>query len=175
MDFWIDYVVLANEDNVKIINTGVKAFARCDHRNMSCGFRIANEGLDAIGSVIGESRRIEVTKDDLIHLLECTSPTNPPDMEKLSDAIKERMKAMESGSCVLVYTDADWTVNVVGWKGGKSLRAYIDLNDSIHILRLLGADVSKFEVNKFKKPVDDTETEVHTEPTDMTLDISAEN
>lgn len=149
-------LVLANEDNIKIINTGVKVFARCDHRNMQCGFRIANEGLDAIGQVIGESRRIEVTKNDMIYLLENTSPVNPPDVATMSEAVQERMKVLESGSCLLVYKhDEGFTITVVGWKGAKSIRAYIELNDSIHILRLLGADVTKFEKNKFQKQTEE--------------------
>lgn len=32
-------VVKRNEDKVKIINTGVKTFVRCDNKNMSCAFR----------------------------------------------------------------------------------------------------------------------------------------
>lgn len=155
----VKQLVLANEDNIKIINTGVKAFARCDHRNMSCGFRIANEGLDAIGQVIGGNRRIQVTKSDMIHLLENTSPTKPPNIEAMSDSLVERMQAIESGSCLLVYKDDDgFEITVVGWKGAKTIRAYIDLNDSIHILRLLGADVSKFEKNKFQKQNEESTT-----------------
>lgn len=145
-------LVQANDGNMKIINTGVKAFARCDHKDMKCEFRLANEGLDAISTVIGDSRRINVNKDDLILLLEHTDPRNPPSIESLSAETRERMQKMDPGSTLLVYTDeSSNTLNVVGWKGAKSLRAYIDLNDSIHILRLLGADVSKFEVNKFIK------------------------
>lgn len=32
-------LLLCNEDLVKIINTGVKTFVRCDNRNMRCPFR----------------------------------------------------------------------------------------------------------------------------------------
>ncbi|XP_031623362.1 tRNA (cytosine(34)-C(5))-methyltransferase [Contarinia nasturtii] len=146
-------LVQANEEHIKIINTGVKVFARCDARNINCDFRLANEGLEAIGNVIGNARRIEVSKEDLILLLEHNNPQNPPQLDTMSDQTKERMKDVEAGSCLLVYKDNEFgfTLNVVGWKGGKSLRAYIDLNDSIHMLRLLGADVTKFEVNKFQK------------------------
>lgn len=41
-------------------------------------------------------------------------------------------------------------LKLVGWKGTKSLRAYTDLNDTLHMLRLLNADTSKLEKNKFK-------------------------
>lgn len=45
-------LVQANEENIKLINTGVRAFARCDHRQMLCEFRMAYEGLEAISDVI---------------------------------------------------------------------------------------------------------------------------
>lgn len=32
-------VVTRNEDSIKIINTGVKTFVRCDNKNMTCPFR----------------------------------------------------------------------------------------------------------------------------------------
>lgn len=33
-----------NENNIKLINSGVKTFSRCDNRNMECSFRLAHEG-----------------------------------------------------------------------------------------------------------------------------------
>lgn len=151
--------VQANEKNVKIINTGVKVFARCDHRDMKCEFRMVNEGLDSINHMIGKKRRIEVTKDDLITMLSCTDAKNPTEHEKLSEKAREQMIGMVSGSCVLVFNDIDGlNLNVIGWKGAKSLRAYIDSHDSVHLLRLLDADVSKFEINKFNKNNEEKES-----------------
>ena len=34
--------------------------------------------------------------------------------------------------------------HVVGWKGATSVRAYVQRNERIHYLRLLGADTSKY-------------------------------
>lgn len=149
----IKELVQANEDRIKVINTGVKVFARCDHRNMKCEFRLANEGLQTLGNLIGCARRVDVSKDEFISLLEHTNPKNPLDFDALSSQTKTHMKSMDSGSVVIAFHNHndDFTLEVVGWKGEKSLRAYIDLNDSIHLLRLLGADVTKFEVNKFTK------------------------
>lgn len=155
-------LVQANEQNIKIINTGVKVFSRCEHRNMRCEFRLANEGLHSINKMIGESRRIAVTKNDLILLLQHTNPQNQPKFESLSEITRERMKVMESGSCILQLEEEYNSLKLlaVGWKGMRSLRAYIDLNDAVHMLRLLGTDVSQFEVNKFQKKSDDTEKKV---------------
>ena len=38
----------------------------------------------------------------------------------------------------------------MGWKGKASIRAYVPKNERVHYLRLIGADTSKFEVNKFQ-------------------------
>lgn len=43
---------------------------------------------------------------------------------------------------------------MVGWKGNKSVRAYVAKNDRLHYLRLLGADTSKYEKNKFAEQRD---------------------
>lgn len=49
-----------------------------------------------------------------------------------------------AGSCVLKYSDEKLTISLVGWRGQTSLRAYTDANDTFHMLRLLGADLSKY-------------------------------
>lgn len=54
------------------------------------------------------------------------------------------------GSCILKYVDQRFTLYTVGWRGTSSLRAYVQKDETIHILRLLGADLSKFETNKYE-------------------------
>jgi tRNA (cytosine34-C5)-methyltransferase len=41
-------------------------------------------------------------------------------------------------------------INLVGWKGKNSVRAYVPKNERIHYLRLIGADTTKYEKNKFE-------------------------
>lgn len=144
-------LVQNNEHNLKIINTGVKVFARCDNRNMLCDFRLANEGLTSVSNMIGDSRRVEINRDDLIVLLNCTVPTESPKLVTLSEDIQAKVADLSAGSCVFVHKAENFTLRLVGWRGTTTLRAYTDLNDSIHMLRMLGADTSKFDVNKFKK------------------------
>jgi hypothetical protein len=36
------------------------------------------------------------------------------------------------------------TLAMVGWRGAKSVRAYVSISDCVHYLRLCGADVSKY-------------------------------
>lgn len=55
---------------------------------------------------------------------------------------------------MLKCIDGDLTITLVGWRGTSSLRAYTDTNDTVHMLRLLGADLSKYDVNKFAKKLE---------------------
>lgn len=59
------------------------------------------------------------------------------------------------GSCVLVYKeemgdmssgtkDEPLVLSLVGWRGIKSVRAYVPTNDCVHYLRLCGEDVSRY-------------------------------
>jgi len=144
-------LVLNNENEVKIINTGVKMFVRCDNRNMKCAFRLAQEGLNTSNPFIGKNRRLELCREDLLKLLYCTDPTKPPTINSMTEDTQEKVKNLEPGSCILKYIDEKFAISLVGWRGTTSLRAYIEQNDTIHILRLLKADISQFVVNKFKK------------------------
>ena len=36
-------LISANQERVKVINSGVKVFARCDNKQTPCGFRLAQE------------------------------------------------------------------------------------------------------------------------------------
>lgn len=138
-------LVINNEHAVKIINTGVKVFARCDNKNMKCAFRLAQEGLPTTNSFIKEARRIHLEKNDLIILLQNTDPTKPPAHTELTESTQKRVENVAPGSCVLHYDDKDnLSLTLVGWRGTHSLRAYIDTSETIHMLRLLGADLSKY-------------------------------
>merc|ERR1719403_601138 len=71
----------------------------------------------------------------------------------MSNEFKEELNKMETGSVALVFSDpgSDLTVEVVGWKGKTSIRAYVPRNDRLHYLRLIGADTERFEKNKFQE------------------------
>ncbi|XP_046737779.1 tRNA (cytosine(34)-C(5))-methyltransferase [Diprion similis] len=153
-------IVKLNEAKVKMINTGVKTFVRCDNKNMKCAFRLAQEGLNSLFDYVGECRKVRISKDDLVMLLQNDNPNTPPEISKLSPDTQSRVKDFATGSCVLIYKEElieeDNNLNplvleMVGWRGTMSLRAYVPTHDAIHYLRLLGADCSKFEKNKFKE------------------------
>ncbi|KAK2586633.1 hypothetical protein KPH14_011680 [Odynerus spinipes] len=150
-------IVISNENKVKMINTGVKTFVRCDNKNMKCAFRLAQEGMQSIFHYIGKNRKLKVTREDLILLLQNNDPHTPPEIIKLSPVTQEFLKNFATGSCILLYeeekTDKPYPLKLqlVGWRGTMSLRAYVPIHDAIHYLRLLGGDCSMFEKNKFKE------------------------
>ncbi|KAL1513776.1 hypothetical protein ABEB36_003141 [Hypothenemus hampei] len=154
-------LVLSNQDNIKFINTGVKVFVRCDNKNMKCPFRIANDGLESIYSYIGEQRKITIEKEDLITLLVNNDPQKSPAITSLSKSIQDQVENLSPGSCVLMYTeksendqDPPMQLYISGWRGTSSLRCYTMQHSTVHLLRLLGGDVSKYEKSKFKKNVE---------------------
>ncbi|XP_053670235.1 tRNA (cytosine(34)-C(5))-methyltransferase isoform X2 [Anopheles nili] len=144
-------IVQLNEKRIKIINLGVKSFVRCATRNIECDFRLASEGLANVYPFVGIQRRVLVQKEDLIKLLSCTDPTKPPEIGELTSETQKNLLTVASGSCVLECVVDDVKLVSVGWKGAMSLRAYVDQYDTVHLLRLLGGDLTKFEKNKFQE------------------------
>ena len=123
---------------------------------MQCSFRLAHEGLGSIINFIGESRKIQIDKNDLVLLLQNNDHRTPPEIHKLSLKTQEQVKELPFGSCILIYKEQDlenssvFKLEMVGWRGTMSLRAYIAANDAAHYLRLVGADCSMYEKNKFQ-------------------------
>jgi hypothetical protein len=54
------------------------------------------------------------------------------------------------GSCVLIYkediegNDVPLVIHISGWRGTTSLRCYMSQHSTVHLLRLLGGDISKY-------------------------------
>lgn len=141
-----------NVDRVKIINTGVKAFARCENKGATCDYRIAQEGALSTIPFIG-ARRLHPARDDMEKMLLSDDQDTPPEIAKMSEKFREELEGTETGSVAFLFKDpsSPLTVEVVGWKGKISVRAYVPRNDRLHYLRLIGADLSSFETNKFQE------------------------
>lgn len=146
-------VVLNNETRVKIINTGVKAFSLCDQKGAKADFRLAQEGALMTIPFI-DKRKIYPTKHDLEILLDNQDIDKPPEISSFSEEFKKSIEDVETGSVAMIYeakdgVDKGLRVEIVGWKGKESLRAYVPKNERLHYLRLIGGNTSKFETNKF--------------------------
>jgi tRNA (cytosine34-C5)-methyltransferase len=159
-------LVVQNQNVIKFINTGVKAFVRCDNKNMKCAFRIANDGLESIYPYIGDSRKIDIPREDLITLLMNDNPEKSPPITSLSEVIQKQVENLSEliknmhcgissmfagpGSCVLIYkediegNDVPLVIHISGWRGTTSLRCYMSQHSTVHLLRLLGGDISKY-------------------------------
>ncbi|GAB6033340.1 hypothetical protein CHUAL_013107 [Chamberlinius hualienensis] len=146
-------IITLNIEKIKVINTGIKLFCRCDTNSTSAtGFRLTQEGLPIIFPYL-KSRIVNLTKDDVIKVLS----TNFPTIDSYSDHVKTQLESYkESGSLALSYTDTESEEKqyfvLCGWKGVATLRAYISKDERVHYLRLCGVDVSQFEI---KTPEDE--------------------
>ncbi|CAB0011107.1 unnamed protein product [Nesidiocoris tenuis] len=138
----VKVLVDLNQDKIKIINTGVKVFSRCDNKRMRCEFRLTQEGLFRIEAHI-HARRIALPEKDLVTLLENHDPNNPPHITSFTEETQKLCEGVDEGSCVLDH-DGTFKISIVGWRGGKSLRAYISKDDAMHYLRLFGVDTSRY-------------------------------
>ncbi|XP_026728129.1 tRNA (cytosine(34)-C(5))-methyltransferase [Trichoplusia ni] len=171
-------VVSKNEASIKIINTGVKTFVRCDNKNMTCPFRLSQEGLQSITQFIGPKRRLRILREDLVLVLQSDNPSKPPEVKLFSEHTQKLIEGFATGSCVLEYKEEDESglqLTLVGWRGVNSLRAYTATPDTVHYLRLIGADYSKYDVNKFKKAeVAETEGDAENASSDVTASETAE-
>lgn len=55
-------------------------------------FRLANEGLPSINYMLGEVRRLNICREDLIILLNNTDPTKPPLLNTLTEETQNNVK-----------------------------------------------------------------------------------
>jgi len=149
-------IVMNNEDRVKIINTGVKAFARCENKGADCIYRLAQEGAQMTIPFM-KKRIVHPQREDVQVLLLKNDIEMPPDITEMAKSTQEQLQALDTGSIALVYEELDdegkprLKLEMVGWKGKKSVRAYVPKQERIHYLRLVGGDTAKFEENKFER------------------------
>ncbi|KAG1701200.1 tRNA (cytosine(34)-C(5))-methyltransferase [Nymphon striatum] len=132
-----------NDKKIKIINSGLRLFCRSDNKGTACEFRVTQEGVSTIMSFV-KTRIIEITKEDLTHLL----TTEYPPMEKMCAETRERADKFGFNGDKLKF-------ELCAWKGKASLRCYVPRGQRLHYLRLCDIDISKYvlisEINPNKK------------------------
>lgn len=146
-----------NLERIKIINTGVKAFTRCENKGAECDFRIAQEGALSVIPFI-TSRILHPTRSDLEVMLQSSDFEKPPENGGMSAQFIQELEDCSTGSVAFVYeekgegqNEAAYKVEIVGWKGKSTVRSYVPRNERLHYLRLIGGDISKYETNKFEE------------------------
>lgn len=137
-------VLLNNSERMKVINTGVKVWSRnSDGEEFGCPFRLAQEGIYTLQPYI-RSRIIRVSVEDIKVLLTQENPF----LSKLEDDAHAQAKKMVMGSIVLKYipdpnspTEPQCPIQLCGWRGKTSIRAFVPRNERFHYLRMLGVEV----------------------------------
>ncbi|XP_061597040.1 RNA cytosine C(5)-methyltransferase NSUN2 [Cololabis saira] len=137
-------VLLNNSERMKVINTGVKVWSRnSDGEEFGCAFRLAQEGIYSLQPYI-RARIIRVSVADIKVLLTQENPF----LSKLEDDAHAQAKQTGMGSIVLKYipnpnnsTEPQCPIQLCGWRGKTSIRAFVPRNERFHYLRMLGVEV----------------------------------
>merc|ERR1719510_2664638 len=103
------------------------------------------------------------TKEQHVHF------DHPPSLNEMEETTLNQLMELDTGSVAFIYQEGKTEnkeptlkLEIVGWKGKASVRAYVPKNDRIHYLRLLGGDTSKYEFNKFEAKREEIITEKET-------------
>ena len=96
-------IVENNTDRVKIINTGIKAFAKCENKGALCPLRLAQDGCLMTIPFLGERRIVRPTKEDLVTMLMCNDIEVPPALTELDPQTREQLEKLDTGSVALVF------------------------------------------------------------------------
>uniref|UniRef100_A0A8D3DFP8 tRNA (cytosine(34)-C(5))-methyltransferase n=1 Tax=Scophthalmus maximus TaxID=52904 RepID=A0A8D3DFP8_SCOMX len=139
-------MLLNNSERMKVINTGVKVWSRnSDGEEFGCAFRLAQEGIYTLQPYI-RSRIITVSVEDIKVLLTQENPF----LSKLQDHAHAQAKKLGMGSIVLKYipnpsnpAEPQCSIQLCGWRGKTSIRAFVPRNERFHYLRMLGVEVFK--------------------------------
>nr|XP_046272886.1 RNA cytosine C(5)-methyltransferase NSUN2 [Scatophagus argus] len=156
-------VLLNNSERMKVINTGVKVWSRnSDGEEFGCAFRLAQEGIYTLQPYI-RSRIITVSVEDIKVLLTQENPF----LSKLQDDAHAQAKKMVMGSIVLKYipnpnntAEPQCPIQLCGWRGKTSIRAFVPRNERFHYLRMLGVEVFRDKQGLGQKQKDDSKEEV---------------
>uniref|UniRef100_A0A8C5EQN0 tRNA (cytosine(34)-C(5))-methyltransferase n=1 Tax=Gouania willdenowi TaxID=441366 RepID=A0A8C5EQN0_GOUWI len=156
-------VLLNNSERMKVINTGVKVWSRnSDGEEFGCAFRLAQEGIYTLQPYI-RSRIIQVSVEDVKVLLTQENPF----LNKLEDKAHAQAKEMVMGSIVLKYipnpnnpAEPQCPIQLCGWRGKTSIRAFVPRNERFHYLRMLGVEVFRDKQGLGQKSKD-AETEAN--------------
>ncbi|KAJ8273145.1 hypothetical protein GJAV_G00098010 [Gymnothorax javanicus] len=137
-------VMLNNCERMKVINMGVKVLSRNnDGEQFGCAFRLAQEGIYTLTPYIN-ARIISVSVEDVKVLLTQENPY----LSKLGNDAHAQAKQLVMGSIVLKYKpdpqNADapqCPIELCGWRGKTSIRAFVPRNERFHYLRMVGVEV----------------------------------
>lgn len=150
-------IIELNSEKIKIINTGVRVFCRCEGKEeLACDFRVCQEGLPTVLPYL-KKRKLAMCRQDLYVLLTEEYPLET----QFSPELQEQLKDLEKGCVLLVYTSFPGTPDefqlvLAGRRGKATLRCYVAKQERVHYLRVCGYDVSEYEKRDRRKKPEDT-------------------
>uniref|UniRef100_A0A8C1RU26 tRNA (cytosine(34)-C(5))-methyltransferase n=1 Tax=Cyprinus carpio TaxID=7962 RepID=A0A8C1RU26_CYPCA len=129
-------VLLNNSERMKVINTGVKIWSRnTDGEQFGCAFRLAQEGVYTLCPYI-RARILNISVEDVKVLLTQENPF----LSKLGDDAHNQAKKL--GQCHSEDLNApQCPIDLCGWRGKTSIRAFVPRNERLHYLRMVGVEV----------------------------------
>lgn len=144
-------VLLNNSERMKVINTGVKVWSRNnDGEQFGCAFRLAQEGIYTLNPYI-RARVINISVEDVKVLLTEENPF----LSRLEEDAHAQAKKLQMGSIVLRYQPdpkdpnaPQCPIELCGWRGKTSIRAFVPRNERLHYLRMVGVEVFKDKQGK---------------------------
>uniref|UniRef100_A0A673YX23 tRNA (cytosine(34)-C(5))-methyltransferase n=1 Tax=Salmo trutta TaxID=8032 RepID=A0A673YX23_SALTR len=156
-------VMLNNSERMKVINTGVKVWSRnSDGEEFGCAFRLAQEGIYTLFPYI-RSRMITVSVEDIKILLTQENPY----LSKLEEDAHQQAKKIGMGSIVLKYQPDNSNpdgpqcpIELCGWRGKTSIRAFVPRNERFHYLRMLGVEVFREKQGQGPREEEEVKDEV---------------
>jgi len=136
------------DDSHKVINTGMKVFARAENDNVKCSFRLMQEGIEAILPFISK-RKVLITQEDVAILLS----QNRPFCDQFSSTTKEQFEKIEGQGCIVYVYDPNGPCSKArdtircrlifcGWKAKVSTRLQVSKFDKAHYQVLCGIQPS---------------------------------
>uniref|UniRef100_A0A8C1SQN6 tRNA (cytosine(34)-C(5))-methyltransferase n=1 Tax=Cyprinus carpio TaxID=7962 RepID=A0A8C1SQN6_CYPCA len=136
-------VLLNNSERMKVINTGVKIWSRnTDGEQFGCAFRLAQEGVYTLCPYI-RARILNISVEDVKVLLTQENPF----LSKLGDDAHNQAKKL--GQCHSEDLNApQCPIDLCGWRGKTSIRAFVPRNERLHYLRMLGVEVFRDKQGK---------------------------
>ncbi|XP_015759001.1 PREDICTED: tRNA (cytosine(34)-C(5))-methyltransferase-like [Acropora digitifera] len=136
------------DDSHKVINTGMKVFARAENDNVKCSFRLMQEGIEAMLPFISK-RKVLITQEDVTILLS----QNRPFCDQFSSTTKEQFEKIEGQGCIVYVYDPNGPCSKAcdtircrlifcGWKAKVSTRLQVSKFDKAHYQVLCGIQPS---------------------------------
>lgn len=139
-------IIANNEEWLKLINTGVRMFRRCENNQdgLKCVYRVIQDATECVRPFMSE-RVIPVKIDDVKVLLSKEQPT----FSELSEEFREQIKTLDPGSLIFRYVpkegaEVECELLLCAWKGNHSARLYLSKHERMHSLNLIAHPVPEY-------------------------------